>query len=88
MRLVQLRANRDEDVACLMRELSVYAPERRRRSVLIELESPSANDLLALLSAVETCVSANDIMSVQVELDGKRYLLEPRSNPLARRALG
>lgn len=79
MRLVQLRAHRDEDVECLMRELAVYAPTRRRKSVLIDLGEPSANDLLALLSAVETCVSANDIRSVQVELDGERYLLAPRS---------
>ncbi len=78
MRLVQLRADRDEDVDCLMRELAVYAPKPGRRSVLIELEGPSANDLLALLSAVETCVSANDIRSVQVELDGERYMLAPR----------
>ena len=78
MRLIQLRALNDGDVECLMRELAVYEPTRRRRSILIELDEPSTNDMLALLTAVETCVSANEIRSVQVELDGERYLLAPR----------
>ena len=78
MRLIRLRALNEADVECLMRELAVYDPMRRRRSVMIKLDEPSTNDLLALLTAVETCVSANDIRSVQVELDGERYLLAPR----------
>ena len=78
MRRVHLRAHRDEDVECLMRELAVYAPSRRTKAVLIELERSSANDLLALLSAVGTCVSANNIRTVQVELDGERYTLASR----------
>jgi hypothetical protein len=78
MRLVQLRAPREEDAACLMRELAVYAPKRIRRAILIELEEHSTVDLLALLSAIETCVAANDIRSVLVELDGEKYTLAPR----------
>jgi hypothetical protein len=78
MRQIQIRAPRDEDVACLLRELAVYAPKRNRRSILIELEARSTSDMLALLSAVETCVSANEIRSVRIELDGEPYLLAPR----------
>ena len=75
MRLLQIRAPKDEDTACLMHELAAYAPKRVRRSILIELEERSNSDLLALLSAVGICVSANDIRSVRVELDGQKYTL-------------
>jgi hypothetical protein len=78
MRQIQIRAPRDEDVACLLRELASYAPKRHRHSILIELDERSNSDMLALLSAVETCVSANDIRSVRIELDGQPYLLAPR----------
>jgi hypothetical protein len=77
MRLVHLRARNDEDVDCLMRELSVYSPKRARRAVLIEVEAESQTALLALLSAVETCLSANDIPSVRVEIEGKSYMMAP-----------
>lgn len=79
MRLVHIRARSDEDVACLMRELSVYAPKRSRRAVLIELQERSHTDLLALLKALETCLSANEIRTVRVEIDGKRYLMAPNA---------
>lgn len=78
MRIVQLRAPREEEAACLMRELAVYGPRREDRAILIEIEEDSTLDLLALLSAVETCVSANDIRSVRVELDGEKYTLAAR----------
>jgi hypothetical protein len=61
-----------------MRELAVYAPKRVRRAVLIELDEDSTVDLLALLSAIETCIAANDIRSVLVELDGQKYTLAAR----------
>jgi hypothetical protein len=77
MRLVHVRARNDEDVDCLMRELSVYSPKRSRRAVLIEVEGESQTALLALLSAVETCLSANDIPSVRVEIEGKSYMMAP-----------
>jgi hypothetical protein len=54
-------ARSDEDVSCLIRELAVYGPKRSRRTVLIELEERSQSDFLALLTAVETCLSANGI---------------------------
>jgi hypothetical protein len=78
MRLVQIRALKDEDADCLMRELSVYSPTCQRQTVLIELEEQSNTHLLALLSAIEACVAANEIRSVQLELDGDRYTLAPR----------
>jgi hypothetical protein len=77
MRLVQIRAPTDEATACLMRELAVYSPKRSRRSILIELEERSQTDLTALLAAVETCLIANDVRSVRVELDGRAYMLAP-----------
>jgi hypothetical protein len=77
MRLVEIRASKDEDVDCLMREIAAYGPKRSRRSVLIELEEPSQSDLLHLLSALETCLSENDIRSVRLTLDGEKYLLSP-----------
>ena len=79
VRLVHIRASNDADVECLVRELSVYAPKRSRRTVLIELEERSQTDLLALLTAVETCLSANDIRTVRVAIDGKRYLMTPKA---------
>jgi hypothetical protein len=78
MRLVQLRASKEEDAACLMRELAVYTPKRTRKSIVIEIDEGSTLDLLALLSAIETCVSTNEIRSVRVELDGETYTLAPR----------
>jgi hypothetical protein len=55
----------------------VYSPKRSRRSILIELEERSQTDLTALLAAVETCLIANDVRSVRVELDGRAYMLAP-----------
>jgi hypothetical protein len=77
MRLVHIRAGSDEDVTCLMRELAVYSPKHLQRTVVIELEERSQTDLLALLAAVETCLGANDIRSVRIELDGKKYTMAP-----------
>lgn len=77
MRLLQVRARTDEDVECLMRELARYSPTRSRRGILVELEERSESDLLGLLAAVETCLIANEIRSVRVELDGRSYMLAP-----------
>ncbi len=77
MRLLQIRVRTDEDADCLVRELAVYSPKRSKRSILIELEERSQTDLLALLAAVETCLRANDIRSVRIELDGKKYTMAP-----------
>jgi hypothetical protein len=76
MRLLHIRAQTDEDTGCLMRELAVYSPKRLRRTLLLELSADRPEQqLLGLLSAIDTCLSANDIRSVRVELDGKPYLL-------------
>jgi hypothetical protein len=77
MRLVQIRALKDEDADCLMRELAAYSPKRSRRSVLIELQERSQSDLLDLLSVLETCLSENDVRSVRLTLDGQKYLVSP-----------
>jgi hypothetical protein len=61
-----------------MRELAVYGPTRKDRSALIELEEHSNTDFLALLTAIETCVGANVIRSVQIKVEGERYTLAPR----------
>ncbi len=58
-----------------MRELALYSPTRSRRAVLVELEERSEGAVLGVLAAVETCLSANEIPSVHVELDGRSYLL-------------
>lgn len=76
MRLLHIRAQTDEDTDCLMRELAVYSPKRLRRTLLLELSADRPEQqLLGLLSAIDTCLNANDIRSVRVELDGKPYLL-------------
>jgi hypothetical protein len=77
MRLVQIRASKGEDADCLMRDLAAYGPKRSRRLVLIELEERSQSDLLSLLSALETCLSENDIRSGRLQLDGHKYLVSP-----------
>jgi xanthine dehydrogenase iron-sulfur cluster and FAD-binding subunit A len=77
MRLLQIRARTEEDADCLIRELAVYSPRRLKRSVLFELEERSQTDLLAMLAAVETCLAANEIRSVRIELDGKKYTMAP-----------
>ena len=74
MRLVQIRAASVGEVDCLVGELAAYSPRPSQRSVLIELDEASHTDLLALLSAVETCLVANDIRSVRLEVDGENYL--------------
>jgi hypothetical protein len=60
-----------------MRELAVYSPTRARRAVSIELEERSEAALLALLSALERCLLANDIRSVRLKLDGQPYTMAP-----------
>jgi hypothetical protein len=75
MRLLEIRARTDQDADCLARELVVYSPRRYRRLILLELEEGSQTDPLALLAAVETCLSANDIRSVRITLDGRRYTM-------------
>lgn len=77
MRLLQIRARTDEDAECLIRELAAYSPKRTHRAILIEVEERSETDLLAVLSAVEKCLMANDIRSVRLELDGRPYMLAP-----------
>lgn len=77
MRLLQIRARSIEDAECLMRELAVYSPKRSRRTILFEVEERSETDLLSVFTALETCLSANDIRSVRVELDGHSYMLAP-----------
>jgi hypothetical protein len=77
MRLLQIRARTNEDVECLLRELALYSPTRAGRAISIELEERSETDLLAVLSALETCLMANDIPSVRLELDGRPYMLAP-----------
>ncbi len=78
MRLVYIRAASVENSECLMRELAAYSPKHLRGSVLIELEEPSQRDLLALLSAIETCLVTNDIGSVRLQVDGDNYLFATR----------
>jgi hypothetical protein len=77
MRLLQIRARTSEDAECLMRELAVYSPSRARRAISIDVEERSEAALLAVLSAVERCLLANDIRSVRLELDGRPYMLAP-----------
>jgi hypothetical protein len=75
MRLLQIRALTNEDAECLMRDLAVYSPTRARRAVSVELEERSEADLLAVLSALEQCLLANDIRTVRLELDGRPYTM-------------
>lgn len=76
MRPIHIRARGNRDIECLLRELAAYGPERlRQRTLLIELQEGCTNDLLTLLSAIEACVSENDIRSVRVDLDGETYTL-------------
>jgi hypothetical protein len=77
MRLLQIRGRTDEDAECLMRELSAYAPKRTRGAIMVEIEERSETDLLAVLAALESCLLANDIRSVRLELDGRPYMLAP-----------
>jgi len=77
MRLLQIRARTGADADCLMRELAAYSPTRSPRAILIELEERSDADVLGVLAAVETCLSANEIRSVRSQLDGRYYMLAP-----------
>jgi hypothetical protein len=75
MRLLQIRARTDADADCLMRELVPYAPTRSGRAILLEVAERSEADLWGVLAAVETCLTASEIRSVRVELDGRSYML-------------
>ena len=77
-RLLQIRARTEEDAECLVRELVVYSPRRLQRSILLEMEERSNTDLLAVLAVIETCLTANDIPSVRIELDGQKYTMAPQ----------
>ena len=74
---LQIRARTDQDADCLIRELAAYSPTRSRRAVTVEIDERSETGVLGLLAAVETCLTANEIRSVQVELDGRSYMLAP-----------
>jgi hypothetical protein len=78
MRLLQIRAPKAKDAECLMRELAVYSPKRTGRTIVVEVEERSEAALLGLFSALETCLTANDIRSVRVELDDRSYMLAPQ----------
>jgi hypothetical protein len=60
-----------------MRELAAYSPTRSPSAILIELEERSETDVLGVLAAVEACLSANEIRSVRIQLDGHSYMLAP-----------
>jgi hypothetical protein len=60
-----------------MRELARYSPTRSSGTILIALEERSEADLRGVLAAVETCLNANEIRSVRIELDERSYLLAP-----------
>ena len=60
-----------------MRELAPYSPARSRRAITVELDDRSETAVLGLLAAVETCLTANEIRSVRIELDGRSYMLAP-----------
>ena len=77
MRRLQIRARTNADADCLMRELAAYSPTRSRGAILVELDERSEADVLGVLAAVETCLSANDIRSVRIQLDGRSYMLAP-----------
>lgn len=80
MRLLHVRARTDADFDCLKQALTAYAPMQSKRTLMIDLDGDLPQQrLLGLLSAIETCVNANDIMSVRVELDGRPYLLASQS---------
>ena len=57
---------------CGVERINRFAVWRGERNVH---RKRSSSDLLALLSAVETCIAANDIRSVRIELDGQKYTL-------------
>jgi hypothetical protein len=60
-----------------MRELAAYSPIRSPRAITFELDERSETGVLGLLAAVETCLTANEIRSVHVELEGRSYMLAP-----------
>jgi hypothetical protein len=62
-----------------MRELAAYSPTRSGRAVTVEVEERSETAVLGLLAAVETCVTANEIRSVRIELEGRSYMLAASS---------
>jgi hypothetical protein len=75
LRRLEIRARTREDADCLVRELAVYSPVRLSRLIVVELDETSQTDLLTLLAAVETCLTANDIRTVRIELDGHTYTM-------------
>jgi hypothetical protein len=76
---LQIRARTDRDADCLMRELAAYSPARSGRAITVELEERSETTVLGVLAAVETCLTANEIRSVRIELDGRSYMLAASS---------
>ena len=61
-----------------MRELAAYSPTRSHRAITIDVEDGSSEPgILELLTAIETCLTANEIPSVTVKLNRKTYLLAP-----------
>jgi len=77
MRQIKIRARKSGDAESLMRELGVYSPARVGLIVAIEVDERSEAALLAVLSALEQCLLANDIRTVRLELDGRPYTMAP-----------
>ena len=77
MRRLKIWRTRRAEADCLMRELAAYAPTLSKRAVVVELDQRSEADVLGVIAAVETCLRANEIHSVRIQLDGRSYMLAP-----------
>jgi hypothetical protein len=75
MRLVQLRAPKEEDAACLMRELAVYASKRLRGPSSSRSKSARQRICSLCCRRSKQCIAANDIRTIRVDLDGQKYML-------------
>jgi hypothetical protein len=77
MRLLKIRTRKEAELDCLMRELAPYSPIQLHRAIIIDLQDRPDADVLDILTTLETCVTAHNIPSARVELDGLRHRLAP-----------
>jgi hypothetical protein len=85
--LLRVEVRSEEDAKCLMRELADYSPNRSRRTVRFEFDE-RPDQILDVVKALETCLSANEIPAACVELDGHSYMLVPSVVACAGNAAG
>jgi hypothetical protein len=65
------------DAECIARQLRAFAPALGQAERTWTVTIGQGSSLVEVLSALETCLGANEIGSVVLGVDGRSYVMEP-----------